>query len=534
MKRKSPKEKNTAPQWVIFGAGRLGRTFLNTIASRLGFETTLVVAGVRTSNNISAEYNQRRDRKQGYKVTAFLPGEEPQTETLSNYVFRDLKDESLARTIADPATTVVSTSVGLGNLETLVPILHHAITLRAGNGKNGRLLILSCENGRSPDGLTAAQKLSQLVEDSLDGALLKYFHDYVDIPQVVVDCVVPDIDDPYNLKRGWGSLFVEDMPSSQAVFQKSDLVKLTSDLESTHVRKLYGFNSLHCYLSVIGRFSGLRHVHEVCGHRELKSSVEKLQESLTVAVQNNVKRRGGRFFTNADIGEYCSMALRRMSSETPPDRVDRILPKLQDESPYLTDGRIFGPVFDLGLNTHPERQRLLVKAVSLCLYTIFTQRSGLKNAPSTQSEEGAMRAFVTRALLDKPESAGNYPILDAIVDDLSYLRKVELGSHRFEWTPEILDEFFEHEASPSKGAPESLDELDLRCVVFDLDEALISSESLLYQVTRDMVHEYATAANKTLTHEDYAECVGMSEREFFENHMIPRFGIRKHKMGFSH
>ena len=50
-------------------------------------------------------------------------------------------------------------------------------------------------------------------------------------------------------------------------------------------------------------------------------------------------------------------------------------------------------------------------------------------------------------------------------------------------------------------------------VVFDLDEGLLNTEFLLFDITRRMIRD--ETGGGVLTFEDYAEYVGMDERDFF-------------------
>ena len=65
---------------------------------------------------------------------------------------------------------------------------------------------------------------------------------------------------------------------------------------------------------------------------------------------------------------------------------------------------------------------------------------------------------------------------------------------------------------------------EIRCVMFDLDEGLVATESLLYRVTRELI-EARSHDGSTLTHDQYAEHVGSPEPEFFHK-MIKEFEIR--------
>src|SRR3712207_433927 len=139
---------NSEKHWVEFGAGCLGRGFLNEVAAKLGYTTTLVVAGERTPREVVDAYNRRRGEG-GYQVREFTGGAGQEPVSLDNYWFRlRTPARDLVEIIANPKTRVISTSVGISRLPEVVPLLVDGLDGRARTrpAREVGLLILACEN----------------------------------------------------------------------------------------------------------------------------------------------------------------------------------------------------------------------------------------------------------------------------------------------------------------------------------------------------------------------------------------------------
>src|SRR5579862_1074149 len=152
----APAANDKRNQWIILGAGRLGRAFLNLVADEQGFKSLLLVEGVNTPQSSVDEFNHYKESGDGYSVL-MIPT--LARVSLRNYDFMTAIDTGLIiQQIANPSTQVISTSVGLNQLSKIAPILAKGLKLRAERTLD-RLLILVCENGRSVDGTEPAQIL---------------------------------------------------------------------------------------------------------------------------------------------------------------------------------------------------------------------------------------------------------------------------------------------------------------------------------------------------------------------------------------
>jgi len=139
-------------------------------------------------------------------------------------------------------------------------------------------------------------------------------------------------------------------------------------------------------------------------------------------------------------------------------------------------------------------------------------------------DHASSEAHIRRSVLQSSAQSGSSAAFDVIADDLVFLGELLHGSESRIFEAKQIIEFFERDFALIRSTrTRSVEKLDLRCVIFDLDEGLINSESLLFRVTREMIDEFSTASESAFSHDDYASFVGMSEREFFAREIIPRF-----------
>jgi beta-phosphoglucomutase-like phosphatase (HAD superfamily) len=533
----------SAKNWVVLGAGRLGRGFLAPVAQELGFRLTLVVGGHNTNKDLIERLNQEA-QSSGYSVLSYDTSAELPSETtaIRGYsVMLASGGDEVSGIIASADTNVVSTSISIHSLNEAAAALARGIEARAIAQCPEPLLILACENGRSTDGLTAAQKVRQLVEDSLHEDALGYFYTNTSFPDVVVDCVVPEFANPLEIRRGWGVLWVANNPLTRRLLSGSKLVVLTDSMPFAHVKKLYGFNSLHCYLSVLAYVTGKSFVYEIAEDPGFEALLRQLKDAITVAICNCCSHTNSLVAEAPHIGRYVQFCLERITlrQDTLSDPVDRVINALRSGR-YVKDGRLIGPLFDLGLNRQPSANRVLVRLLSISLYLLFRETARTRALPAADINEflvhmhrpgvkeaidsRAPREFVSGILMTRANAVENFPLVDAVVEDFDYLAAACRGRHDFRLSVEELTAFVDRSMLPSPSwIPEAPRDLDLACVIFDLDEGLISSERLIYEVTRQIVEMNGAGR---LAHDDYAKYVGMEESEFFSTCLIPTFQMR--------
>lgn len=520
-------------RWTIFGAGRLGLGVLAPLANDRKLSSLLVVAGENTSRETVDRYNQMSE----YKV---LLDRSPHEQLVSDYRLVTRSDVAeIVESIADLRTRVVSTSVGEDRLPEVLPILVAGLRERVARHNSSAeatgLVLLICENGRGPDGRPRAATVREELKEMLKPIDLEAI---VEMPTVVLDSIVPLLPDKrLSVKVSVGDIWIEETARTRELFASSDRVHLADQdaLSLIHTRKLYCVNTLHLLLSVAGAVADEETIDRIATDPKLKRHWVKVCESLAVATCEPREHTTGEVIGNSSTIDYAKRALKRMQRPAWPDEVDRAMAKLR-RGWYLDDGRIDGPVVDASLIEHPDQHPALVHAIALALYSVVDSIQALalqfacvpSESPARSREQKVKSTFASGLALAAESPFSDNPVRTPLVEALA---------RDFEWLNDVppvplstalVAEFLARPISTNLQAlPRHAGEV--RCVMFDLDEGLVATESLLYRVTRELI-EARSHDGSTLTHDQYAEHVGSPEPEFFRK-MIKEFEIRSSTPG---
>lgn len=533
---------STAPSqhWIILGAGRLGRGFLTDLAQDIGFSTTMVVAGIKTPKDTVDAYNNQQ-RNGGYTTIALDENRTEHYRQIVNYRFvTSAHSEGILERIANSSTRIISTSVGLRYLLSLIPLMAEGITVRLRSPSDHKLLILVCENGlmwNEEPAVVFRHKLREAIHPSQRMA----FDDLVEIPRIAVDCIVPTVPQtaPFAIYRGWGRVLVESTTLTRRLLANSGLVSFHSLGPDVHVHKLYAFNTVHCCFALFGVLLGEKFIHGVSKKTLLREAVQQIIESVVSAINVRYSRRSAQseVIDRMKVNEYCAFALQRIIN--PPslltDPIDRILPKLHSGN-YLDDGRLMGPLHDLGADEHPDAHRALVHAVGIAIFLRYYGRVFDDRLPSRRhcANTVLQRRFywldaesLVRDVLATTEFRhAECSLAQALTDDVESLHElVSRKSSTPLLTEQELSTFLSQPIVERPLAINMPPSTTLRCVISNLNETLVTTEALLFQVTREMIRQLATTSNKVFTHDEYLQFVGQDEISFFANEVIPRFQI---------
>jgi HAD superfamily hydrolase (TIGR01509 family) len=485
-----------------------------------------VVAGEQTRSSLVDAYNELRSQGAGYCVETA-----PQFERtlLANYSFRTLTDaREVIQHIGDPRSKVLSTSVGLHRLREVAPLIAEGLELRARDAASP-ILLLACENGRGFGGLFPSEVILQAIADRTPriSDLAKVVH----APKVVVDCVVPDL--PANaadaIQIGDGVLWIEDTPLARLTLERAIRVKFSKNIDYLKTRKQYGYNTLHCLMSVVGNYIGESHVDRIARAPELEQTWREVVRSLIAAICNRHSVEAGAEIDGQSTDAYCWQAFQRLQQPIGNrfDQVSRALGKVSNGW-YFQDGRLDGPIRDLQLLDEPWRSPAIAHALSLCVdflvQSLDVRRGALPFLPPHRKTRGMLfpspvveaEACQNSVILSPQHDAT--PLMEVIAQDLLRLERAD----RTPWPASSVGKFL---AVPieqgTKVVPKAI--ADLKCAVFDLDEGLVATESLLFVVTHELISKYSRTG-RTITHDEYASHVGESERGFFEQ-MIRTYNI---------
>jgi mannitol-1-phosphate 5-dehydrogenase len=126
---------------VIFGAGRIGRSFIGQIFSRGGFEVVFTDIDQNLINLINT--------RKSYKI--IIKGEKDETLQIRNV--RGIYFEDTARILDEiSSTSITAISVGQAALPAVIPIIAKSLQIRAGMDRLQPLDIILAENMRDAAG----------------------------------------------------------------------------------------------------------------------------------------------------------------------------------------------------------------------------------------------------------------------------------------------------------------------------------------------------------------------------------------------
>jgi mannitol-1-phosphate 5-dehydrogenase len=146
---------------VLFGAGKIGRSFIGQLFSNGGYEVVFIdIAGP-----LIDEMNRRR------KYRVIIKGEKEQVLNIENVRGVHLGDESAV--IEEVATAgILATSVGLGGLRGIFPVLAKGLLKRYRENPDHPLDIIIAENMRNADEYFREQLMNLLPPEYPFGSLV--------------------------------------------------------------------------------------------------------------------------------------------------------------------------------------------------------------------------------------------------------------------------------------------------------------------------------------------------------------------------
>ncbi|HLN55665.1 MAG TPA: hypothetical protein VK207_06720, partial [Bacteroidales bacterium] len=139
---------------ILFGAGKIGRSFIAQLFSRGGYEVVFI--------DISRPLIEELNRRKSYRIV--IKGEEEQVLTIENVRGVCLYDEN--EVVNEVASSgIIATSVGLGGLKGTFPLLAKGLLKRFNEGSHQPLDIIIAENMRNADMYFREQLMNLLPPD---------------------------------------------------------------------------------------------------------------------------------------------------------------------------------------------------------------------------------------------------------------------------------------------------------------------------------------------------------------------------------
>lgn len=248
---------------VHFGAGNIGRGFIGLLLHRAGYE--VVFADVVPS--LVDELN----RQMSYRVITLEA--DVQVETVDGVRAVPLDSEACKREIASAG--LVTTAVGLGNLQGVAGVIADGLQMRQAENCQDILHVMACENA-----IRASTTLKGEVLAKCDTALRAWIETHVGFVDVAVDRIAPN-------RAGYASepldavverFFEWDIESTGL---KSELTipgaTFVKQLDPFLARKLFVLNGAHATAAYAGYHKKYATVLEAMDDTEIATLVEAVQ-----------------------------------------------------------------------------------------------------------------------------------------------------------------------------------------------------------------------------------------------------------------
>ncbi|MCK4923268.1 MAG: hypothetical protein KAS71_19610 [Bacteroidales bacterium] len=250
---------NNNKKLILFGAGKIGRSFIGQLFSRGNYE----VVFVDISKDIINELNKRKN----YNVV--IKSEDEELLNINNVRGIWAGDETkIVDEIAD--ASIAAVSVGLNGLRSVIPIIAKGLLERYNKSTNNPLDIIIAENLRNA---------AEYLEDELKKQLPEWYpiENMVGLIETSIGKMVPimlkkDMEEdvlqvfaePYNTLILDANGFKNPIPKIDGLAPKENM-KAWVD------RKLFIHNLGHVCAAYYGasRYPDLKYIHEVLAHEEI-------------------------------------------------------------------------------------------------------------------------------------------------------------------------------------------------------------------------------------------------------------------------
>ena len=251
---------------VVFGAGKIGRSFIGQIFNRIGYE----VVFVDINEDLIDLINQKRE----YRVI-IKDGDKSETLNIRNVRGVSLKDvKGVVTELLD--TRIVSLSVGQHGLKSAVPIIAEALLTRREIRVDTPLDIIIAENMRDADRFLSDQLKTYLPDDYPFDSLVGLVE--TSIGKMVPIMTQKDIDEdplqvfaePFNTLIVAKNGFRNKVPDSPFIAAKEN-IKAWVD------KKLFIHNMGHATVAYLGfkKHPDARYLYEVLNDAQLLDEVKK-------------------------------------------------------------------------------------------------------------------------------------------------------------------------------------------------------------------------------------------------------------------
>lgn len=290
---------------VHFGAGNIGRGFIGLLLHQCGYE--VVFADV-----VPALVEQLQAAK-SYRVITL--DKNVQEETVDHVRAVLLDTEACRSEMVD--ADIVTTAVGLGNLQSVAAIIADGLRMRQQQKPDAPLNILACENA-----IRATTQLKHLVLDRVDGSLREWIETHVGFADVAVDRIVPNreryakqpLDSVVERYFEWD--IEQPVVKGELQIRGASFVQ---ELDPFLERKLFVLNGAHATAAYAGYYKNYRTVLEAMQDDAIASLVERVQTETAMGLAHRYS-----IWKLDDLRVYAKQVRSRFLNPHIHDDVDRV------------------------------------------------------------------------------------------------------------------------------------------------------------------------------------------------------------------
>lgn len=288
-----------------FGAGNIGRGFIGLLLHKSGYEVVFADVVKGLVDELQAQTS--------YRVIVL----DEQVEEENVHGVRAVLLDSEACRAEFVEADVVTTAVGLGNLQSVSAVIADGLRMRAEQNSNAPLNILACENA-----IRGTSTLKSFVLEHADESLRAWIEAHVGFPDVAVDRIAPN-------REGYASASLDSVVERYFEWDieqtaiKGDLqiggATLVTELDPFLERKLYILNGAHATAAYAGYRKGYGTVLEAMRDEVVAELVKDVQLEAAKGLAH-------RYSTLAldDLNEYAAKVRARFMNPHIHDDVDRV------------------------------------------------------------------------------------------------------------------------------------------------------------------------------------------------------------------
>lgn len=344
---------------VIFGAGRIGRSFIGQLFGLGGYKVVFV--------DIDPEIVRLLNLRKSYSVV--IKGDTEEVITVRNVSAIHTSDkQNITREICTAGIAAVS--VGKFALEKVIPLIAAGLGERFRHNPSSPLDIILAENMRSAAGFTKNELLKYLREDYPIDSLVGLIETSIGkmVPIIPLAEIEKDplivFAEPYNTLILDGKGFRSPVPEIKGVAPKQNIIAWVD-------RKAFIHNLGHATAAYYGHFlhPEMTYMYEILEDKKvLKFTRDAMMQSAEILshVYSND-------FTLDDLEDHVDDLLHRFRNKALQDTIFRVGHDLQRK--LAPDDRFMGAV-SLGINNN-MRYDLILKAMSFGFYFRAVNEEGL-------------------------------------------------------------------------------------------------------------------------------------------------------------